>query len=794
MKFKYFLTVTVLVTAFLCFACLPVGMGTIVSAQTPEVQAMIQQLQKQIAELQVQLQVLLVQQGNGTSVSVIDSAWCHTFSANLGFANSGSSEVAALHIALGREGISYGSDSANVYGGGTASGVAIFQEKYSSSILAPNGLVHGTGYTGASTRAKLNELYKCSQSVVACTQDAKQCPDGTYVSRTGPNCEFSACPMASTCVTDWQCGVWTNCVNGQKIRSCIDFADCGVSLGKPAETQSCVSVNSDSQSSITVTSPNGGETWQVGQTKRIAWSSSGLSSTDKVSISLFIPAGGTTCDASGICMSTMATWGKSMASNISTTQGYYDWTINQSNLPTNTTNSQNYKIAVEVSGKAISDASDGYFSIIPLPSSQITVQTDCVNLWWFDSNNIACQSPKDFCGAYTYQGLKTFDNQKDCLAVAKNPSTNCTDTDNGIDYVTKGTITYKPTSSSNTRTYTDTCSGYGNKDVVEYYCDTTSSQGYGYEYHTCPNGCEAGVCKPDSSGGAVVTVISPNGGEKFEIGSSIPVKWSVTNRGTGVRVGDLMTYPTDEVYATLLRGSTVIKKERAYETVGGSGYNMKIPSDMSYLGDGYKIVLSCGSVGSFCTGDQSDGYFSIVAASVKPQLLSINPSVIYTGETMDVQISAVGFGDVGASTDCGIRFNLSGIKINNCADISTKTGSNTIKANITLLDSVSVGQHKMYGVSSTAQSNYLDYTVGIKTCRDSDSGQDYYKYGVAEGLYNGNYNNLSDYCLNDNTVREYYCSNNAVVYKDYNCPNGCDIAGYDYTKGVFVTQSGRCKQ
>lgn len=27
-----------------------------------------------------------------------------------------------------------------------------------------------------------------------CTQDAKQCPDGSYVSRQGPNCEFAPCP------------------------------------------------------------------------------------------------------------------------------------------------------------------------------------------------------------------------------------------------------------------------------------------------------------------------------------------------------------------------------------------------------------------------------------------------------------------------------------------------------------------------------------------------------------------------------------------------------------------------
>ena len=28
----------------------------------------------------------------------------------------------------------------------------------------------------------------------ACTEEAKLCPDGSAVGRTGPNCEFSACP------------------------------------------------------------------------------------------------------------------------------------------------------------------------------------------------------------------------------------------------------------------------------------------------------------------------------------------------------------------------------------------------------------------------------------------------------------------------------------------------------------------------------------------------------------------------------------------------------------------------
>ena len=36
-----------------------------------------------------------------------------------------------------------------------------------------------------------------NQSQIACTMEAKICPDGSAVGRTGPNCEFEACPEAS---------------------------------------------------------------------------------------------------------------------------------------------------------------------------------------------------------------------------------------------------------------------------------------------------------------------------------------------------------------------------------------------------------------------------------------------------------------------------------------------------------------------------------------------------------------------------------------------------------------------
>ena len=35
----------------------------------------------------------------------------------------------------------------------------------------------------------------------ACTEEAKQCPDGSFVGRTGPNCEFAACPSGAASTT-----------------------------------------------------------------------------------------------------------------------------------------------------------------------------------------------------------------------------------------------------------------------------------------------------------------------------------------------------------------------------------------------------------------------------------------------------------------------------------------------------------------------------------------------------------------------------------------------------------------
>lgn len=40
----------------------------------------------------------------------------------------------------------------------------------------------------------LSQLPSEMPESVYCTADAKECPDGSYVGRVGPSCEFAACP------------------------------------------------------------------------------------------------------------------------------------------------------------------------------------------------------------------------------------------------------------------------------------------------------------------------------------------------------------------------------------------------------------------------------------------------------------------------------------------------------------------------------------------------------------------------------------------------------------------------
>jgi len=51
--------------------------------------------------------------------------------------------------------------------------------------IAPNPAT--TGYS-------VHPVAACTDVATVCTQDVKQCPDGSYVGRVPPSCEFAPCP------------------------------------------------------------------------------------------------------------------------------------------------------------------------------------------------------------------------------------------------------------------------------------------------------------------------------------------------------------------------------------------------------------------------------------------------------------------------------------------------------------------------------------------------------------------------------------------------------------------------
>jgi predicted secreted protein len=133
----------------------------------------------------------------GTSTGTNSS--CYNFTTNLSIGMSGTA-VTALQTALRNDGESVTING--TFDDQTASAVTGFQQKYASSILTPNGLQYGTGYVGASTRAKLNSLCGTNPPIIC---PAWGCngpePTPTPISTTGPTITTASLPNGTIGVT-----------------------------------------------------------------------------------------------------------------------------------------------------------------------------------------------------------------------------------------------------------------------------------------------------------------------------------------------------------------------------------------------------------------------------------------------------------------------------------------------------------------------------------------------------------------------------------------------------------------
>ncbi len=418
----------------------------------------------------------------------------------------------------------------------------------------------------------------------------------------------------------------------------------------------------------------------------------------------------------------------------------------------------------------------------PTPTQECTPNWQCTG-WTSCKNNIQNRTCSDSngCGVTTDKpsGLQS-------CAIEESVNGSCSDSDGGKDYYTKGIITYKSSSSANNSTMTDTCSGYNNKYVREYYCDTSSGLSYGYKDYECSNGCSAGACKQASGGTSSVTLISPTiGGQKFELGKYVQITWSV-HPPVSYWSGDLPVYESISsdysLYATLAKDGVVVKKEKtgalnmaAQKSNYTASYSMAIPLDKSYLGDDYKISLSCDPILA-CNAVKSDYSFSIIDASSVyftsvPVISSLSPSVLYKGQSTDITITGSYFTGADKLPSCGISASLVGLKVNSCQLV----GGNTIKANVTISDTATIGTRYLSISDGKINSNKVNFAVSLAGCSDADGGLSYYSgTSKTEGLasWTNTQGTFFDTCTGS-TLREYYCSNDKVYYKDYVCPGGC---------------------
>lgn len=85
------------------------------------------------------------------------------------------------------------------------------------SSIAPfeNGLFSDL-FQKSSSEAKVKQRGRPFRPTpVVCTQDAQQCPDGSYVNRVPPNCEFAPCPdVTSTPLPSGFCKSDSDCSSG----------------------------------------------------------------------------------------------------------------------------------------------------------------------------------------------------------------------------------------------------------------------------------------------------------------------------------------------------------------------------------------------------------------------------------------------------------------------------------------------------------------------------------------------------------------------------------------------------
>lgn len=218
-------------------------------------------------------------------------------------------------------------------------------------------------------------------------------------------------------------------------------------------------------------------------------------------------------------------------------------------------------------------------------------------------------------GTYVYRGYvygkklngvrESTETEPRSIAVVVTEQQECTDSD-GADYYTKG-YCIDGVEGTDQNPLWDYCyygSGTGHI-LAEMVCINSSCVARDYQ---CPYGCEDGACLREEE--KSITVISPNGGEKWVQGKTYPIRWE----SDGVEEVDiyLLTYDAQGNYVAMTTGGSYPIASNVNSENGS--YSWFISTEVAFEDFAYhkvSIVAKDVEIGEIHLSDMSDNYFSI---------------------------------------------------------------------------------------------------------------------------------------------------------------------------------------
>src|SRR3989344_2400069 len=486
------------------------------------------------------------------------------------------------------------------------------------------------------------------------------------------------------------------------------------------------------QPSVTVISPNGGESFTAGQSMNISWQNVGGAQSDVLKLTMVDYEGGNPAHIYNLATNL---WG-ALPSN---TQ-YYAYVI-----PSNIIPSSKLKIMVELlrNGSVVAmDVSNSYFNIVaPATATQPTIVSPQDNDIWEIGKRYTIKwsngsSAANHCSIYmTQNGVSG--------SKYLGTSSNCNLDGGSYDY-TVSSLVNSP--------------GSWNLWVCGRYCPFDG--GYGISKPVT-------IVQPTSfppTPQLSLTVLSPNGGEVLNNNKIYNITWKSNNLPSDAKVQIQLvdeTNPTTIQY--MLANNTVL--------ASAGSYSWTIPSTIQKPFDSFQSVLSGSKFRIFVTysfstsndqaRDLSDNYFNITAPTVQPS------ATIMSGMQANSLTPTI-FGTANGTSQIGVVLGSAGGKAYGSGLISVANGN----WSVTVSPAITVGQYTVYIYDAnnnqlTSSSLTVSSPVSVQptiTVTSPNGGEQWIKGSIKNITWTGGQNPNGSYSGVDITLYSAYCQD-----QDINC-------------------------